>query len=364
MEDAPAALVNCNNGHWTVLYRRPRSHQWVHINSVLGNGVFHGRRESLDPAVMFRVFAGIQEMYGGITLHRVTRCAASEGYHFLAAAGMRAMLPPEVKEVADAAAVGLDAVSSLVQAPPSPATCTELRIVSVNVDGLGDYGMSPVQRMGAILDKVLAVSPDMVLLQEVVAPMYAVVRERCAGWQVHRKHEQLEEYFLVTAVKSAVGANDKCTSFAFPSSRNGRHLLTVRRGCWSVVNVHAESGGHQDERDERAKQISYLSRAHEQDCARNHVLAGDFNLRPGEEHSLHSEDWSDVWLRMSTAVDQVVGDVWTWKAGANAARYDRIYTHAASRDEVHCVECSRIAAVWGSLTDHVALHAVLQRPCY
>ena len=91
----------------------------------------------------------------------------------------------------------------------------------------------------------------------------------------------------------------KRTSHAFPSSENGRHLLTVRRGGWAVVNAHAESGGRAAERDHRATQLAYMSRLHElheHEDGQLWVFAGDFNVREGEDHCLRAEGWHDVWI--------------------------------------------------------------------
>ena len=94
---------------------------------------------------------------------------------------------------------------------------------------------------------VLAATPDVLLLQEVVIEMYAVVRRRLSDWRIYRRCDVAEEYFNVTAVRSApASAEDKTSSYAFPSSNNGRHVLTIRRDGWTVVNVHAESGRRQD----------------------------------------------------------------------------------------------------------------------
>ncbi len=72
--------------------------------------------------------------------------------------------------------------------------------------------------------------------------MYAEIKLRLADWQVYKRHDQAEVYFNVTAVLWPAANEDRCTSFLFPSSRNGRHILSVRRGQWLVANVHAESG--------------------------------------------------------------------------------------------------------------------------
>ena len=66
-------------------------------------------------------------------------------------------------------------------------------------------------------------------------------------------------------------------------------MLTVRRGGWAVVNAHAESGGRAAELDHRAKQLAHMSRMHEHEDGQLWVLAGDFNVREGEDHCLRAE---------------------------------------------------------------------------
>jgi hypothetical protein len=113
--------------------------------------------------------------------------------------------------------------------------------------------------MGEILTRLLAVSPDVVLLQEVTVEMYAVVLHRMVGWTVYRRKEVTEDYFIVSAVRLASeSAQDRTTSYAFDSTDNGRHYVTVRRRGWTIVNVHAESGARAQERDHRAAQLQHL----------------------------------------------------------------------------------------------------------
>ena len=82
----------------------------------------------------------------------------------------------------------------------------EINLVTLNVDGLGDYRASPADRMEAILDEVLALEPDFLLLQEVVADMYAVALRSLQGWKLERRRSHAEEYFNVTAVLSAASS--------------------------------------------------------------------------------------------------------------------------------------------------------------
>ena len=106
---------------------------------------------------------------------------------------------------------------------------------------------------------------------------------------------------------SAAGGSGEDVIVSFPCSRNGRHLLTTRPSGWSIINVHAESGGRPDERDYREKQLQYMSRLHESEEGLACVLAGDFNMRVGEEQWLVREGWRDVL--------PANGDEWTWQRG-------------------------------------------------
>ena len=55
------------------------------------------------------------------------------------------------------------------------------------------------------------------------------------------------------------------------------------------------------------------------------LLAGDFNLRQGEDQVLLDEGWRDSACQF---VDVERSDDWTWARGEFRARYDRVYTHA------------------------------------
>ena len=97
--------------------------------------------------------------------------------------------------------------------------------MTLNVDGLGEYADSPAARMDAILTRVLLVEPDVLVLQEVTAPMLTQLRRRLPKWKVCRRSEVLEYYFNVTVMRHG---SERTTSFPFPASSNGRHLITTR----------------------------------------------------------------------------------------------------------------------------------------
>ena len=161
----------------------------------------------------------------------------------------------------------------------------------------------------------------------------------------------------------AGGGVVKTKSRPFPSSQQGRHLLTVYAQEWSITNTHAESGGRTvRDRDERAAQLVQMSRQHESADSRGVcVLAGDFNIRLGEEDCLWTEGWRDAQLNFaSEGQRRVQEDEWTWRRGASSGRYDRVFVHGGA-DAVECERFSRLTSIWPARSDHVALLVVLRR---
>ena len=187
-----AAFVNWNNHHWTVLRQDVESGEWVHMNSILGDAVRHGRKACDTEHSVLTILAEIQQAYGGVTLHRVTMADTHAGPHFLEAESRVAMLG-----VQDAEATA----DNIGGACEEAAVSDELVVVTVNVDGLGSYAASSSSRMEAIITLILATSPDVLMLQEVVADMYVVVRRLLPSWKVFRKSQLDEDYFNVMALR-------------------------------------------------------------------------------------------------------------------------------------------------------------------
>ena len=96
------------------------------------------------------ILADIRSHSGGVSLHLITK-AAGDGRHFLEPAGLRAMLPKEDE----------------LCHPCEPETFekpSEISLVTVNVDGLGDYETPLVQRVAAILDEVHRSRPEVFIV--------------------------------------------------------------------------------------------------------------------------------------------------------------------------------------------------------
>ena len=137
------------------------------------------------------------------------------------------------------------------------------------------------------------------------------------GWSLHKRSSTESVSYVVIATKLAKQTGERARSKVLDTNQD-RHSLTLSRQGMQFTTVHAESGGDVIARDCRASQLQYLSRAYESAAGRVCVLAGDFNLRPGEDQVLLHESWRDVGRT----------DDWTWAHGVFQARYDRVYTHA------------------------------------
>ncbi len=204
--------------------------------------------------------------------------------------------------------------------------------------------------MRTIIDAVLALELDVLALQEVTADMYAVLRRRINTWSVYRRRHVSEDYFVATAVRVAPGQpEDKRTSYAFPWTQHGRHLLSVRRGRWTLVNAHAESGSRAAQRDHRAAQLQYMSRMQEADAEQNYVLTGDLNLRPGEDLCLLTSGWREAKAARVCPGSELTKE-WTWKRGSFQGRYDRVYLWSPGTETARCASMGVLASgVWGQL---------------
>ena len=99
------------------------------------------------------------------------------------------MAPAESEEVSGDAAARAEAESDA------------LSLVTLNMDGLGDYADSHAACMDAILTHILLIEPDVLVLQEVTAPMLMQLRRRLPEWKVCRRSEVSEYYFNVTVMR-------------------------------------------------------------------------------------------------------------------------------------------------------------------
>jgi endonuclease/exonuclease/phosphatase family metal-dependent hydrolase len=111
------------------------------------------------------------------------------------------------------------------------------------------------------------------------------------------------------------------------------------------------------ERDARESQLLHMSRSHElEEQGQLCVLAGDLNLRVGEEGICREKAGAMHGLRPPRVDD------WTWCRGSSTARYDRVFLHDAGNGEsAECAQIRRLTRVWPALSDHVALHVVVRR---
>ena len=162
------------------------------------------------------------------------------------------------------------------------------------------------------------------------APWYEVLQKRTrAGgdlreWSYHRRNKTESRSYVVIASKLAREPGERTYSKPL-LSKQGRHSLTLTRQGMRFITVHAESGGNVDDIDCRASQLQYLARAHESALGAACFLAGDFNLRPGEDQILLQEGWRDSACELNGVARS---DDWTWSREQFRTRYDRVYIHA------------------------------------
>ena len=144
------------------------------------------------------------------------------------------------------------------------------------------------------------------------------------GWSLHKRSSTESVYYVVIASKLVKQTGERAKSKLLDSDQC-RHSLTLTRQGMDFITVHAESGGNAAQRDRRASQLQYLSRAHESANGGACFLAGDFNLRQGEDQVLLNEGWRDSACEIDDVVER---DDWTWEGNKSRARYDRVFTHS------------------------------------
>ena len=128
-ESEAAFLINCNQRHWTVLRQQGAGGPWEHINSIGDDGcLWHWRKDVGSKDGLQTLFEGLQDVYGGFSLHRIKRGVhCSGGVQFLEKESRRASVPQEVEMAPDAQGRGDVEIHNRVS------------ILSLNVDGLGEY---------------------------------------------------------------------------------------------------------------------------------------------------------------------------------------------------------------------------------
>ena len=144
------------------------------------------------------------------------------------------------------------------------------------------------------------------------------------GWSLHKRSSTESVYYVVIASKLVKQTGERARSKLLESDQ-GRHSLTLTRQGMHFITVHAESGGNAAQRERRASQLQYLARAHESANGGACFLAGDFNLRQGEDQVLLNEGWRDGACESDDVVER---DDWTWEGNKSRARYDRVFTRS------------------------------------
>jgi hypothetical protein len=195
--------------------------------------------------------------------------------------------------------------------------------------------------------------------------MYAVLisQLRDKGWQLYLCTKASFDYFVVTAVSPCLrGHVSKVCSLVFQNSTQGRHYVSVNVAQWCVTNVHVESNAPYVtslvSRDRRAGQFRILANKHLHEPGHHHVVAGDLNMRQGEEDSFILESWCEA---NSANVS------FTYENEYHRCLYDRCFYRALSGHLLMQQEHGVVSGIWypgiGKLSDHQAVFVVLAIQC-
>lgn len=187
-------------------------------------GPHHGQARCNSVHEAKNILKQLQHNYGGVTLHRITRAITNDGPQYLESDGLQAMVGPKDDEVKDGITYGTTSEtpardgeeSAIGQFPCEP--CTQINITTVNVDGMGAHEASATTRMDTILSSVLPARPDVLLLQEVVAEMFHVVRRRLPGCTFRRGH--LIDFNVTILCSTRLNTGSRISSYAFPGTNN------------------------------------------------------------------------------------------------------------------------------------------------
>jgi len=121
----------------------------------------------------------------------------------------------------------------------------QYRVVTINVDGCGSltYKDTPAHRMKKLVQKLLPLEPDAICFQEVTDVLFESLRSLLSSWCTFRKEKSRGEYYLATFSKEkASSGHMTCKPVSFYGcTEQGRHMLVVRHGALTLINVHAES---------------------------------------------------------------------------------------------------------------------------
>lgn len=259
---------------------------------------------------------------------------------------------------------GLDYLQNHQQQHP------QITLLSFNIDGLNDF--ETMLRTQATLNILLAESPDIIHLQEVIHETYSLLQPALSAHSYLCSSvptgPETAKYFTMSAVKTTRFQDIHFVTEDFPpsgTSSQGRNLLITHARLlassssseeWIFINTHLESTGlpfQSPESHTRMQQLQYsLSQMITHATAHRVpfvLLSGDLNLRD-EEADFVLKQVSSLSLPSSLALKFEVHDLALTLAAAtkhavvastfyrpyqptDQRRYDRIYFLQPTRHE-------------------------------
>ena len=214
---------------------------------------------------------------------------------------------------------------------------SSFRLLSWNIDGLD--GRDLEERTTAVCQTILLKQPDVVFLQEVIAPSLSILQQKLKSqYHFFAPTDAPEHYFVVILVKQdPLLVPGPLTITPFSGSRMGRQLLQLPLSLQGVelflMTSHLESlKDHSAERKAQLRTAFGVMVAKQKEkkfC----IFGGDLNVREAEVKSVKvPESVVDVWEACGS--DHAMQYTWDVKNNDNLAwpypnrpqaRYDRVY---------------------------------------
>ena len=132
--------------------------------------------------------------------------------------------------------------------------------------------------------------------------------------------------------------NDSCSTTSRKCTGMNSQILKQRPWIGSIQSSRMKHQQHEGHRN------------------RTCVLAGDFNIREGEDSCLLSAGWRDAKFQVDSTRSCGSQQEWTWKGRGYTARYDRVYLRSPGEVQPQCVFYHvHDALIEGRLSDHGAV---------
>lgn len=234
--------------------------------------------------------------------------------------------------------------SAGVTSPTLPPPKKELTVLSWNIDGLEDRARQT--RVYGVFEFINVLSPDVIVLQEVVDENLNVLKQLCSTKYDFTVHK-LAPYYNIILVKKCAEISKKKHRVVDFQTGMGRYLLVqelaVKGIPFSVLTTHLESCANSAAL--RKKQLQLCFDVIKESTSRSNVIfSGDLNIREAELKALGGlpSGVADAWEACGSESEKR----FTWDLRLNdnksmgeakpRARYDRMYFSLKDAGNIKC----------------------------